>query len=513
MQKRTLLFLIPTLVASLSLFACKQDNEPKIEIDKTEIKQTYLDLMKNNTKKYSAIPNEGVVNLLIIPVWFTDSSTFITNSTNKDNVKSDIEDAFFGDAADTGWYSVSSFYSTESFGKVTLTGTVTDWYEISQDHNYYSTDDVYSTRTTNLTIAASEWYFAENPNVDRTTYDLDGDGYLDGVILIYAAPDYQAQGLTRSNNLWAYTSWVCNNPKVEEPVANQFSWMSYDFMYGANASGRAGTNYHGGDTSHLVLDTHIYIHETGHLFGLYDYYDYDTHYDSEQHMRLSYVYAGGFSMQDYNVGGHDAYSVMALGWADPFIPTTSGEITLKSFQKSHQLVLLTPEWNDYDSPFDEYVLLELYTNEVLNQNDSAYQYRGTYPKGPTVAGIRVWHVDSRLVSTRGKVTPNAKGDKVTIGTNNNEKSGKSDELSNANLLQLIRNNTNESKNTYSGLSNNNLFKAGSSFSVKKFSKQFNNTEYLDNFKTLDWSFSVKSIFVDEDALITATISLNKTASN
>ena len=53
--------------------------------------------------------------------------------------------------------------------------------------------------------------------------------------------------------------------------------------------------------------------------------------------------SGCFSMQDYNVGGHDPYSMMALGWVKPYIPTDSCEIKIKPFQTNHDLILLTPQ--------------------------------------------------------------------------------------------------------------------------------------------------------------------------
>ena len=45
------------------------------------------------------------------------------------------------------------------------------------------------TLTDNLVTSAPDWYFENHSDESRTDYDSNGDGYLDGVILVYAAPE------------------------------------------------------------------------------------------------------------------------------------------------------------------------------------------------------------------------------------------------------------------------------------------------------------------------------------
>ena len=59
----------------------------------------------------------------------------------------------------------------------------------------------------------------------------------------------------------------------------------------------------------------------------------------------SYTFAGAFSMQDHNVGGHDPFSMMALGWVDPYVPTESSTITLQPFESSGDVILLSPNFS------------------------------------------------------------------------------------------------------------------------------------------------------------------------
>ena len=69
------------------------------------------------------------------------------------------------------------------------------------------------------------------------------------------------------------------------------------------------------------LDTHTYIHETGHFLGLNDYYS-DT---------PTYSPIGKHDMMDANVGDHNSYSKMLLGWTKPYLVTGNGTIDLNEF--------------------------------------------------------------------------------------------------------------------------------------------------------------------------------------
>lgn len=471
---------------------------------KTDIQQTYTQYAAKSAYGTGGhiCPLTGSPKLLIIPIWFSDSSTYITDATKKANVKEDIQKAYLGSDSDTGWKSVKTYYEQESGGLLTLTGTVSDWYSVSNSSTYYANDDNSTTRTKALVTSAADWYFTNNPSDSRSNYCHTPNTYeLDGVMLIYAAPDYRAAGQS-TNNLWAYKYTVgATGSSISNAKANVFFWASYDFMYNeARANLRAGSAYHGGDNSHCTIDTHTYIHEMGHVLGLDDYYDYgDT----------DYAVAGGFSMQDYNVGGHEPFSVMSYGWADPYIPLKSCQMTIGAFQDTHDFILLSTGFNSYNSVFDEYLLLELYTPTGLNEFDSTYQYSGSYPKGPNVPGIRLWHVDARLLEYyNDEITSNVNTSYPLI-MNNNSCSG--DRVSDLNgghgedwdLLALIRRDTTGSKplHTTNVLSSSDLFFAGSTFDFASYRSQFAQDTF-NNGEQFKWSFTVDSVSLTE-----ATISL------
>ena len=482
------------------------------------MEQNYNDLINHSIYPLSATPLTGSPKLLVIPTWFTDSNKYIKTEQNKANVRSDIEKAYFGKNSELGWYSVKTFYEDESEGRLTLEGTVSDWFECG-----YTVSQVGTTRslTNQIVEAAVNWYFTNNPEDKRTNYDSDKDGVLDGVMLIYGAPDYSALDNEALSNLWAYCFWL-QKSQVGVIYPNAYFWASYDFMYGNNAKSRAGTSYSSGYTNYISVDAHTYIHEMGHMFGLDDYYDYSGKYNP----------AGGFSMQDYNIGGHDPFSLLAFGWSDPYIPDSSVTLTINSFADYHDLILLTPEFNEYYSPFDEYLLLELFTPTSTNEMDVLHAYCGAYPTGSSVPGIRLWHVDARLAKWTYDVkkdqyvatlaeTANALEKDLTVAFTNtyNFNDVTQDYLSplgpdyyDYNILSMIRNYSTathhmDKKKT---LVKEDLFLEGDSFSVETFQKQFVNGTKLNNGKDLEWTFTVDSI-TTSNGVTSATISFTRTA--
>ena len=478
---------------------------------------TYKDYSHNNVYGTRATPSTGTAKLLVVPIWFTDSSNYIATS-NKETVRSDIQTAYFGTNAETGWRSVKTFYEEESVGNITLTGTVSEWYEVNKSVSNDRSSQTGGNNTTSLVTTVTDWYFNNHSGENRRDYDRDGDGYLDGVMLIYGYPDYSALRNSSYSNLWAYCYWTTSAPaSALNPVPNQYFWASYDFMYssGSKASSRTGKSSLGtGETNYCNIDAHTYIHEMGHMFGLEDYYDYSSN---------GYSPAGGFSMQDHNIGSHDAFSILALGWGKAYIPTSTTTINLKPMTKTGEMILLTPSWNSFNSAFDEYLLLEYYTPDGVNEFDCLHQYGG-YVKGPTTSGIRLWHVDARLLYV--KSDQSFKASQLTTNPNysctygvisafsNTYDDGDADTegylsplggtYCNYNMLQLIHNNTSmTSSKSRTSFSSSSLFKAGSAFSMSQYGKQFYNVGKLNSNIDLGFTFEVNSIN-SEYASITVT---------
>ena len=507
-MKRKVLALLG-IVGALSLSGCSFFNiitsstdtsvEPWSK-EKQKLAYTCNDLSPNHYYNLAYMPTNGDPKLLVLPILLTDSNKYI-NEEQKVTILDRLDKMAFGKNEDTGWYSISSFYETESLGECVISGEVADWYQST-----YSYEGVTTTEATNNVVKAAlaDWK-TKNPEKIKD-FDTNNDGYIDGLLVIYGAPDYKNMtGRARNNtNMWAYTSWLDTDANLDNPSGNAFIWASYDFMDADNTQG-------------MVVDAHTYIHEMGHVMGLDDYYDYSDHDD---------VWAGGFSMQDYNVGGHDPFSLMTFGWVNPYVPTSSTTINIKPFTTSHDVIVLSPDFSA-NSPYDEYVMIEYYTPDSVNERDATYQYMNKYPLGPDKGGIRIWHVDARLLKiTDGK---NRRGQSVKqysitnkivpgegsyiVGCTNTTYTGNKDtdaycslvsELRGFRLIELIRRADYTGSKTNEYINNSFLFKGGDTFSLTQYSGYFPNGNKFNNGSKFNYQVKINYI-TSEEASITITL--------
>ena len=334
-----------------------------------------------NASGYTGLPTTGDVKLLVIPVTFTDYRCGSVCITRKEQ----IQKSFFGQASETSWHSVKSYYEASSYGALTLTGVVTDWFDSSWSSAEFAelttNEGDYKKKfdpTWAMLNAAVSWYKTTSGS-NLTEYDTDQDGFIDSVYLVYNNPNssnasYPGKG---DDVYWAYAYWNYNNYGFENtnsPIGMTYLWSSYDFMH-------EGYRDNG-------IDAHTYIHELGHAFGLDDYYTYtDDDWDA----------AGGLDMMDRNILDHNAFSKYLLGWANPFVLNGNQNTTtvvLKPFESSGEFLLLGNNWNG--SAFDNYLVFEFYTPTGLNLKDSQAAYPGNLVRGFSVSGVKIYHVDARL---------------------------------------------------------------------------------------------------------------------
>lgn len=334
----------------------------------TSLEYDQEDFSEYSYFKKDSLNSSGDVRILVVPVYFahTDDSTFAAFGKTKDAVRDDINTAFFGTSEETGWESVKSYYEKVSYNKVNISGEVTDWYYTENSYQYYGK---YSYTINELIDDITE---SLDKNIKKK-YDTDSDGWIDELCLIYSQMDFQQMNDDNLQNLWALTSWTEENPNKKSPVTNTYLWASFDFMY---------------KSENIKVDAHTYIHEIGHGFGLDDYYDYNVVKNGN--------YAGGWTMQDNNVGSLDPYSRMTLGWFNNiYVIEETCEINLKPLEDSGDIVLISE--NFWGSPFDEYYLIDYYTPTGLNEFDTKYPYDNSI-YGVNSEGLRIWHVDSRILN-------------------------------------------------------------------------------------------------------------------
>jgi M6 family metalloprotease-like protein len=351
-----------------------------------------------------SLMGQGDETLLILPIQFTDYPF------GESRLK-DINTTFNGKAEDTNyWQSVSSFYSNSSFGKSNLSFKVAPVYDSGLTMtSFLERSPEHSLRSADLLRSALASYKSQSGDTCEA-YDADKNGHIDGVFMVYSCPDYQSYAsdsplhwaaLSESEkalyqeNFWAYSSNDNEGANLLSPLANAYSWASIDLMYRGVKEGKG-------------VDAHSFIHETGHLYGLDDYYNYAVNEESNTSPYRYYVPTGGLDMMDANILDHDAWSKAALGWIAPYVVDNTVRLPLTLELGSSEETgdfLLIPSSDYNGSVFGEYLMVEFYTPTGLNALDASTRYHGNYPRGFFTSGIKISHIDARIGEVSSIVSP------------------------------------------------------------------------------------------------------------
>lgn len=323
----------------------------------------------NTTGQYP-LKSTGTQKVLVIPVQFTGSA-YRWTTYERDSIRK----CFFGNPSsnpDLGWESVSSFYNKSSYGKLEISGELGETF--TSKYTFAELDSALHPHPDRDLV--DEFEKSTTYNTLRKKYDTDGDGFIDSIAFIYRDPIK----VDSEMRWWAFVYTNNSEPNAEKPMVNTYMWASYYFQDIASSG-----NPHGGKYN---LDAHTYIHESGHLLGLDDYYCYpDNAYDP----------SGGQEMHSQNIGDENIYSKLCLNWVAPYHVKTSGSVTLtlRTSSAYGDAIIINDNWNG--TPMDEYLILEYYSPTVLNQKDSESAYAKNAQMFQT-SGFRLYHVDSRLVA-------------------------------------------------------------------------------------------------------------------
>ena len=336
------------------------------------------DLYNNTKGVYSknTIPTKGDRKLLVIPVYFTDSDT-----SNQDAKTIFIQNAFFGKTGSTSYDSLVGYYNKSSYGQLKISGEVAPWYNIGIKSSEWEKLSSSYMNASSIIVASAVDYLKEHSEINFDDYDTDKDGILDGVYAIYDHPQEDS-----SSFFWAYTHHTYkgeNQLNKTEPYLNNYSWTSVNTLM--QKDNKSSTNY--------------IIHETGHLFGLSDYYNRSANSNQNNY---HYQPTGYFDMMDYNIGDHSSFSKYLLNYSSPLVVKNNISTTIKLHPLSTSGEYLLISSSDYhNSPFAEYLLVEFFSPTGLNKFDGSFSYSSkTVEKGvyryPNHYGVRIYHVNTAL---------------------------------------------------------------------------------------------------------------------
>lgn len=402
------------------------------------------------------IPSSGNVKVLVFAVDFSDYTALSSGVTI-----SDINNAFNGTSQSTQYESLNSYYKKSSYNQLNLSADIFGFYRASKPSTYYEDeyekayawDEVnndYLYGEDEITYPDSDIIYElltyYNNQINYQDYDANNDGKIDGIYIIYTAPVSYEYG---SDFWWAYQDYYAYyDDKFDLVEPNYFCWSGTDFLL----EGDGGIN------------AKTLIHETGHMLGLEDYYDYATE-DSYNSGGL-----GGADMMDNTVGDHNPFSKLLLGWIRPFVVTENMEVSLTPFINSGDTLLIINRWND--TIFDEYLLITFYTPTDLNYLDRDEIF--------SISGILIYHIDAK----KGNSNPDSNYPSTIFTYNNTDSSHK--------LISIIEADQDNDIIKKSDAENSDLFQPGSVFKENIYP----NYEWYNN--SIEMNFTIQIVSISSD---------------
>lgn len=425
---------------------------------------------------YSNGFSEGDITTLVIPIrWsdYPDEANDELLALIREKLGRIVDDSgtvtdYSADPAEG--YSLSAYYDLASYGAYHIESYMTDWVDAPYPFEQIRND---SPLDSSLPDALLDLVCAMYPDMDWSTFDRNSDGILDSVIFISASG---AQNVHMSSfggaahHRRGYTSERAGTPA--NPRIKDFFSVGSDMLRSQN----------------------VVIHEYAHSFGIVDYYDV-TYGGIDA--------VGGYDLQSQNLGDWNAFSKYAVGWIDPEVVTSlesgkSVDITIGAMAETGDAIVIPAADSEFDGPFGEYILVDLFADCGLNQYDAApYGLNG-------VTGVRIYHVNAHM---EHRTLTDIYGDEFEIGTvhygNDCKDSGKY-------LIELLQNG---GKNTFTKIGATNrsvtakdFFYAGDSFDAANYG-EFLIDGKMDDRKDFGYTIEVVSITgsgADAQAVIRVT---------
>ena len=367
-------------------------------------------------------------------------------------------------------FSLSEYYDIASYGKLTVQSFMTDWYRAPYD--FAEMRDRAPSRT--FTDELLAWLYATYPDMDFGQFDQDGNGYFDAVILLNAGS--MGDGLQIISfgggftNMYTYTGEYAGTP--DRPTFNCFVNM--------NAQ---------------LFETNTLIHEFAHNLGLIDYYD----------VTYSGIDAvGRFDMQSANYGDWNVYSKYAVGWLEPKTVTGLGkgestEITIGASALTGDAIVIRGAESNDDTPFDEYIMIDLFADAGVNVCDTE---RDGFALDGAV-GVRIYHINAKM--EKRELTVEGKDEVYPIGTAHTANNNTGDGKFNVELIQAGGDNTfTDLDNLRTNLTEEDLFKAGDSFTVESYGEFFDDGK-LDDGTAFGYKIEIVSVTKGESPTATVRI--------
>ncbi len=191
--------------------------------------------------------------------------------------------------------SFRDYYLENSYGKLDIVGGVSGWYRMPQLYSYYVNGQAgLGSYPRNAQKLAEDAVDAADPYVNFADHDYDGDGEVDGLIIVHAGPGREETG--SDNDIHSH-KWVMSHSVWKDGV--------YMYTYNMNPEIHPGG---------ALVDMGVFGHEYGHTLGLPDLYD--TDYSSEGLGDWSMMAGGSWNNGGKTPAHFDAWCKSKLGFSE-----------------------------------------------------------------------------------------------------------------------------------------------------------------------------------------------------
>ncbi|SNB45595.1 M6 family metalloprotease domain-containing protein [Geobacter sp. DSM 9736] len=323
----------------------------------------------------------SVKNIPVILINFND--TIPTYSP------ADFTSLLFG----TSTWSMKDYYEETSGGALSVSAGpvgITGWTTAANPHDYYGRPSGWGPPDALPGDLVFEAVQQSDTAIDYSSYDQNGDCYVDVVAIVHQGPAQEATG--NPNDIWSH-SWS----------------LSVTRSYGLGRNGPYATNDRcAADPARFVIvDKYImmpemfdgtittigvFVHEYGHSLGLMDLYDSDS--SSEGVGNWSVMGSGSWGGVE-RLGDRpshlDPWSKMVLGWASPVrLPEGQTDKVFTAVETGGEVVQFgrTPA----QGGSGEYFLLE---------NRQKIGFDEALPG----SGLLLWHIDETRANNRSEWYP------------------------------------------------------------------------------------------------------------
>ena len=295
----------------------------------------------------------GNFNMLVVCVRFTDHDSSVSAT--------DFDDLIFSQVSSSVW----DYYHEVSYGNfdvvsVDLPSSI-GWQTMPSPYSYYVNNNYgFGSYPQNTQKLCEDVVDAIDGVVDFADYDNDGNGYVDGIIIVHSGTGAELSGQTTDiwSHKWGITPRLRDGVYISDYSIQPEYWLSP------------------GD-----ITIGVYCHEIGHVFGLPDLYDIDG--SSRGIGKWSLMANGSWNGSLGNSPAHvDAWCRIELGFVSPTIVNSSlTNVNIPSIESTPTIFRL---WED-GTVGSEFFLVE---------NRQKTGYDSYIPS----SGLLIWHVDETQTS-------------------------------------------------------------------------------------------------------------------